>query len=195
MTAQTMQAKRPSGFRISKRVLPYVLSLPALLVCIGILQPALAQEEAKLQGPPELSELKNHYDDETVAATQAIRDRYIASLQALLRSANDRGDSQGVLAVQKELDSVLRVGSAGVPAGLLGTWLFQTANWSGARTFKANGTLLLEGGRPAVWRSDGQQIIITYSAGGTNVFFLPITPEGMMNGRTGSGQEIKAVRE
>ena len=31
--------KAGSGFRISKRVLPYVLSLPALLVCIGILIP------------------------------------------------------------------------------------------------------------------------------------------------------------
>ncbi|RWC37033.1 MAG: sugar ABC transporter permease [Mesorhizobium sp.] len=39
MTAATMQRNKPSGFRISKRVLPYVLSLPALLVCIGILIP------------------------------------------------------------------------------------------------------------------------------------------------------------
>ncbi|TIL79483.1 MAG: sugar ABC transporter permease, partial [Mesorhizobium sp.] len=39
MTAATMQRNRPSGFRISKKVLPYVLSLPALLVCIGILIP------------------------------------------------------------------------------------------------------------------------------------------------------------
>ena len=39
MTAVTTQRPRPSGFRISKRVLPYVLSLPALLVCIGILVP------------------------------------------------------------------------------------------------------------------------------------------------------------
>lgn len=30
---------RGSGFRVSKRVLPYLLSLPALLVCIGILIP------------------------------------------------------------------------------------------------------------------------------------------------------------
>ena len=34
------QPRRPrSGFRVSKRVLPYLLSLPALLVCIGILIP------------------------------------------------------------------------------------------------------------------------------------------------------------
>ncbi|TKB29342.1 MAG: sugar ABC transporter permease, partial [Mesorhizobium sp.] len=39
MTAATIQRNRPSGFRISKRVLPYLLSLPALLVCIGILIP------------------------------------------------------------------------------------------------------------------------------------------------------------
>ncbi|MCO5063311.1 MAG: sugar ABC transporter permease [Rhizobiaceae bacterium] len=33
--------KRSKGFHISRRVLPYVLSLPALLVCIGILIPFL----------------------------------------------------------------------------------------------------------------------------------------------------------
>ena len=41
MTAAAMQRRRESRFRISKRVLPYVLSLPALLVCIGILIPFL----------------------------------------------------------------------------------------------------------------------------------------------------------
>ncbi|HEV7306387.1 multiple sugar transport system permease protein [Ensifer sp. KUDG1] len=38
--ASTETLKRPaSGFRISRKMLPYVLSLPALLVCIGILIP------------------------------------------------------------------------------------------------------------------------------------------------------------
>lgn len=39
MSAVTAQRRAPSGFRISKKALPYVLSLPALLVCIGILIP------------------------------------------------------------------------------------------------------------------------------------------------------------
>ncbi|MFC6489387.1 carbohydrate ABC transporter permease [Nitratireductor sp. GCM10026969] len=38
-----------SGFRISKRVLPYVLSLPALLVCIGILIPFITAIVYSLQ--------------------------------------------------------------------------------------------------------------------------------------------------
>ncbi len=38
--ASTATLRKPaSGFRISRRMLPYVLSLPALLVCIGILIP------------------------------------------------------------------------------------------------------------------------------------------------------------
>ncbi|MCK3776368.1 sugar ABC transporter permease [Ensifer sesbaniae] len=38
--ASTETLRRPaSGFRISRKMLPYVLSLPALLVCIGILMP------------------------------------------------------------------------------------------------------------------------------------------------------------
>ncbi|OBZ92299.1 ABC transporter permease [Pararhizobium polonicum] len=38
--ASTATLRKPaSGFRISRKVLPYVLSLPALLVCIGILIP------------------------------------------------------------------------------------------------------------------------------------------------------------
>lgn len=38
--ASTETLKRPAaGFRISRKMLPYVLSLPALLVCIGILIP------------------------------------------------------------------------------------------------------------------------------------------------------------
>lgn len=39
MTAIPARKKQASGFRISKRLLPYVLSLPALLVCIGVLIP------------------------------------------------------------------------------------------------------------------------------------------------------------
>jgi multiple sugar transport system permease protein len=39
MASVTHSGARTGGFRISKRVLPYVLSLPALLVCIGILVP------------------------------------------------------------------------------------------------------------------------------------------------------------
>ncbi|WP_457661214.1 carbohydrate ABC transporter permease [Sinorhizobium medicae] len=39
MASVTHSSARRSRFRISKRVLPYVLSLPALLVCIGILIP------------------------------------------------------------------------------------------------------------------------------------------------------------
>ena len=35
------ERRKAGGFRISKRALPYVLSLPALLVCIGILVPFL----------------------------------------------------------------------------------------------------------------------------------------------------------
>ncbi|MFI0843801.1 carbohydrate ABC transporter permease [Mesorhizobium sp. IMUNJ 23232] len=41
MTVTASIPQRRSGFRIGKRVLPYVLSLPALLVCIGILIPFL----------------------------------------------------------------------------------------------------------------------------------------------------------
>jgi multiple sugar transport system permease protein len=39
MASVTQHGAPTRGFRISKRVLPYVLSLPALLVCIGILIP------------------------------------------------------------------------------------------------------------------------------------------------------------
>ena len=39
MASVTNARKAPTGFRISRRALPYVLSLPALLVCIGILIP------------------------------------------------------------------------------------------------------------------------------------------------------------
>ncbi len=39
MTPMTATKRPASSFRISKRALPYVLSLPALLVCIGILIP------------------------------------------------------------------------------------------------------------------------------------------------------------
>lgn len=39
MTDSSLQLPRRSGFRVSRRVLPYLLSLPALLTCIGILIP------------------------------------------------------------------------------------------------------------------------------------------------------------
>jgi len=41
MASTARERKAASGFRISRKALPYVLSLPALLVCIGILIPFL----------------------------------------------------------------------------------------------------------------------------------------------------------
>lgn len=49
MTTAASQRRPTSGFRISKRVLPYVLSLPALLVCIGILIPFVTAVVYSLQ--------------------------------------------------------------------------------------------------------------------------------------------------
>lgn len=49
MTASSPPMPRASGWRISKRVLPYVLSLPALLVCIGIIIPFIAAIVYSLQ--------------------------------------------------------------------------------------------------------------------------------------------------
>lgn len=49
MTASSPPMPRASGWRISKRVLPYVLSLPALLVCIGIVIPFIAAIVYSLQ--------------------------------------------------------------------------------------------------------------------------------------------------
>ncbi|MEM1386163.1 MAG: sugar ABC transporter permease [Pseudomonadota bacterium] len=50
MSDTTPNQQRPrSGFRISRRALPYVLSLPALLVCIGILIPFFTAVAYSLQ--------------------------------------------------------------------------------------------------------------------------------------------------
>ncbi|MCY4334165.1 MAG: sugar ABC transporter permease [Litoreibacter sp.] len=49
MSTQTTDVPRKSRFKISKRALPYVLSLPALLVCIGILIPFFTAVAYSLQ--------------------------------------------------------------------------------------------------------------------------------------------------
>ncbi len=49
MAATIAPVQRKRGFRVSKRWLPYVLSLPALLVCIGILIPFFTAVAYSLQ--------------------------------------------------------------------------------------------------------------------------------------------------
>lgn len=49
MSTQTLDAPPARKFKISKRFLPYVLSLPALLVCIGILIPFFTAVAYSLQ--------------------------------------------------------------------------------------------------------------------------------------------------
>ncbi|MCX8281067.1 sugar ABC transporter permease [Phyllobacterium sp. 0TCS1.6C] len=49
MASTTLSRKPASRFRISRKVLPYVLSLPALLVCIGILIPFVTAVVYSLQ--------------------------------------------------------------------------------------------------------------------------------------------------
>ena len=49
MVAATAPVRRKSGFKVSKKWLPYVLSLPALLTCIGILIPFFTAVAYSLQ--------------------------------------------------------------------------------------------------------------------------------------------------
>ncbi|MBT9246558.1 sugar ABC transporter permease (plasmid) [Gemmobacter fulvus] len=49
MTTSLSGQPRPRRFRVSRRVLPYLLSLPALLTCIGILVPFLTAVAYSLQ--------------------------------------------------------------------------------------------------------------------------------------------------
>jgi hypothetical protein len=165
-----------------------------LLVCLGTLLRFAPAAESTPKAPPELTALKKRYDDDIESATRSIRERYLSSLHALLRSSTLRNDLAGAVAIQNEIDAIESQGRA--PAGLIGTWRFRTGGWSGTRTFRQDGTVVVPDSNkanPATWQADAKQVTITYAGGGIDTLDLPLKASGT-KGRSGRA-ELTATKE
>jgi hypothetical protein len=145
-----------------------------LLLTVGWSAALLAQEPAK--PPAELEALKHRYQQDIEAADKPVRDRYVASLQMLMRSLTAKGDLAGALVVQTELNAM-----KGPAALLLGLWHYHGPAGPGVREFHANGTFAIQPGGPAhgKWEITEDKLKLIYPDG-SDEFPLPINPEKMI---------------
>ena len=77
---------------------PIALGTFAIVLCAHAEEPAA-------KTIPQLAALKQQYEKELQAATKPVRERYVESLQSLLRSTTQRGDFQSDKVVITYFDS------------------------------------------------------------------------------------------
>ncbi|MDR3401316.1 MAG: hypothetical protein P4L99_02365 [Chthoniobacter sp.] len=144
----------------------------------------LADESPKVT--PEMATLKKQYEKDLELATKPVRDRYISSLQALLRSATVRGDAANIVAIQAELATL----TPAVSIGPVGFWYYANPSGKGVRELRADGTFAVKQNGPAVgkWEMDNVNLTLIYPHG-SDIFPLPITPHKTVGHSTG-GVEV-----
>ena len=135
---------------------------------------------------PELATLKKQYERDLEQATKPVKDRYISSLQALLRSATVRGDAASIVAIQAELAALTTTSPS-----VVGLWNYTGAGGAKAmRELRADGTFAVKQNGPTVgkWEMDNANLTLIYRIG-SDLFPLPITPHKMV-GHSTSGVEV-----
>jgi hypothetical protein len=142
-----------------------------------------AQEPAKVT--PELTTLKKQYERDLDEATKPVKDRYISSLQSLLRSVTLHGDAASIVAIQAELTALKG------PSGVVGLWNYTGPSGAkGMRELRADGAFAVKLNGPVIgkWEMDGANLTLIYPHG-SDIFPLPITPHKMA-GHSTSGAEV-----
>jgi hypothetical protein len=125
-----------------------VLSLLAVLFATAL----SAQDAQEPQDPKALVKAREAYQKEIARVTAPVNQNYLQTLEALKRDFGTKGDTAGMVAVQKEIDEVKTYlkNEPGTVDPMVGKWL-----WDGrVMTFTADGKITNESGGSAKWKRD-----------------------------------------
>ncbi len=114
-----------------------VMAVLALVAMTGYSEDAKETKE-----PAELTAAKKAYAEQIEKVTAPVRAKQIATLQKLQKQLTVKGDLQGALAVQNEIEAI-NSGKTGPPTmeSFTGEWTYgDPAGWSFPATFKKEGS-------------------------------------------------------
>ncbi len=141
---------------------------------------------ADSQSANDLRQLKADRDKAIAESMAPINRRYQAGLEQLLRRATQANDLEAALKIKQEIDQI-----SPTVHTIVGTWHFE----NNVREFRADGTVAFAGSKGKnSWKAYDDKIVLTYSNGYADTFFLPILPEGTKV-RCGDGREMMAVKQ
>ena len=163
------------------------------LACLFVAPLALSQEA---DGPAELRTARATYLHQTKTATDPIKLQYSRTLESLKKAVGARGDVQGAVAIQREIDS-LGLGQPNMPTlGLkedakLVIWNQNNGGKGDRGTKKVN--VILKAGTKEIWRKNGvpvswdksKQEKETLSVPSAGVDTIRIEVTGLINDRGG----------
>jgi hypothetical protein len=128
-----------------------------IAVCVVFLATISRPSAQEAEGPLELRNAHAAYQQQVKALTDPVKLRYSQTLEALKKSLGARGDLQGALAVQHEIDSLglPQLPPLGAPRedAKLIIWNQNNGGKGDRGTRRIN--VILRAGEKEVWRKDG----------------------------------------
>jgi hypothetical protein len=146
-----------------------VLSLLAVLFATAL----SAQDAQEPQDPKALVKAREAYQKEIARVTAPVNQNYLQTLEALKRDFGTKGDTAGMVAVQKEIDEVKEYMVSDFKGTVVGTWKFLRYVWE----IRKDGTVFC----PTVnsfgnWKIKGD--ILTVMWGKEDVHTFKVQPDG-----------------
>lgn len=176
------------------------MMMAVAVVVLGTVYGAMAQDDdgAKAKEPKELVSARTTYQNQIKAVTTPVTNKYLQQLEAMKKQLGARGDVEGAVAVQKEIDAlsaekvdvVLKAPSVpdkekDLASKIIGKWL-----WSGIQCeFDKKGNVI---GRNGTWKIEGKHIQVELKGWS---YTLTLNSDGDMVGtRNNDGAKVSITR-
>jgi ABC-type glutathione transport system ATPase component len=170
-----------------KRIVAIMMMVGAMMVGAN---GAVAQEDSK--EPKELVSARATYQNSVKAVVTPLTTKYIQQLEQLKKQLGAKGDAEGAMVVQKEIESLSAEktevsvigesgkGKSGIATKVLGRWM-----WAGVECeIKKDGTIT---GRAGTWKIEDGKLVIT--AKGMN-HTLSFDGDGNLAGKRQDGSHV-----
>jgi hypothetical protein len=161
---------------------------------------AVCAEDAKeSKDPVELAQVRNTFQTQMKAATTPIIQRYLQQLDALKKQLGGKGDVNGAVAVQKEIDAFAVKPEKPVDINiknLIGKWDVRFTNGHSCNwTFEEGGSLKSNDGNTGTWEIQKDKVLLHWKCGIEESLNLPIKKAGTKGNNNSLGANSLVAKQ
>ena len=131
------------------------MNTPLRILCMSLVTFVL-KGQTPIGEPAELTSVRQKYDEEIAKATRPVKVRYAEFLKTLKGQMESRGERNGALAVQQEIDSLALTSSAGARDHKIVVWNIHNADYNDRGAKFLN--VIIFSGDKEVWRKNEVEI-------------------------------------
>jgi hypothetical protein len=156
-------------------------TLNMVLLAVMVAVTGYAQEVKETEPPKALVKAKEAYQKELKRVTDPVSRDYLRTLESLKKDMGTKGDTAGMVAVQKEIDEIKEylknetMTEDGAEKMMVGTWSIQAV--TGHRdtlTFNADHTMRAGNNDHGTWKIKNGKLRATFVAGAYFEALLPV---------------------